>query len=148
MAAASFWAASRVAVFVEVFHGDGSSELVELVHLFEELEDALRLGLVDARQGEADVDEHVLADLHLGHVLQADALADAAEIDLAHEHVVLAVGLDHFAGNAEAHEQAPSGCIEHDGRRDRQLAQAQAAVVGRHQAMAVDAKAVAAQPRG
>ena len=34
------------------------------------------LGLVDARQGEADVDQDVVAGPDLGHVLQADPLAE------------------------------------------------------------------------
>src|SRR5581483_3466630 len=64
---------------------------------------APRLRLVEPREGEADVDQHVLADPHVGDVLQAGALHDAAEVDLAHEHVMLAVGLHHFPGHAEAH---------------------------------------------
>ena len=51
-----------VAVFVEVLHDDGVLQLVELVHLLEELEDPPRLGLVDPRQGEADVDEDVIVE--------------------------------------------------------------------------------------
>ena len=49
------------------------------------------------------VDEDVVAGPGVGDVLQADALEDAAEIDLAHQHVGFAVGLDHLAGDAEAH---------------------------------------------
>ena len=80
----------------------------------------------------------------LGHVLEADALGDAAELDLAHEHVVLAVGLDHLAGDAEAHRRSSGGRDSAaPARGDGELAQAQAAVVGRHEAMAVDAEAVA-----
>src|SRR5262249_39213795 len=78
-------------------------EFVELFHLMKKGEHAARLLLVDARQGEADVDKDVLARPDLRHMLQADALEDAAEIDLAHEHVVLTVSLDHLAGDAEAH---------------------------------------------
>jgi hypothetical protein len=59
--------------------------------------------LVDARQGEADVNEEVLARPHLRHMLQANALADAAEIHLAHEDVVFAIGGDDLPGNGEAH---------------------------------------------
>ena len=64
-----------------------------------------RLGLVDARQGEADVDQHVFVRLRLGDVLEADALGDAAEVDLAHQDVVLAVGLDHSSGDCQAHRR-------------------------------------------
>ena len=42
-------------------------------------------------------------DLHLGHMLQTDLLRHAAEIDLAHQHIVLAIGSNDFAGNSKAH---------------------------------------------
>ncbi len=40
--------------------------------------------LVQPLDGEADVDDDVLADLRLGEVGEADLLADAAEVDLRH----------------------------------------------------------------
>ena len=49
------------------------------------------------------MDEYVVARPGLGDVLQADPLADAAEIDLAHQQAVLAVRLDHLAGYSQAH---------------------------------------------
>src|SRR5215469_10539724 len=103
-------------------------QLVELVHLAEVLEDAAGLRLVEARQGEADVDEDVVAGPGVADVLQADALADAAEIDLAHQHVVFAVGFDHLAGDAEAHRCPSADRLALAGGRDGQLPQAQAAV--------------------
>ena len=51
------------------------------------------------------MNEHVIVDAGVGDVLQADPLEDPAEIDLAHQHVVLAIGLDHFAGYGEAHQR-------------------------------------------
>src|SRR5438093_5200036 len=68
----------------------------------DELEHPPRLGVVDARQGEAHVDHHVIVGADLRDVLQADPLEHPAELDLAHEHVVLAVGLHYLAGNPEA----------------------------------------------
>ena len=56
-----------------------------------------------ASKNVAAMDDDELADFDGRDVLQADALLDAVEIDLAHEHVVLAVRLDHLAGNPEAH---------------------------------------------
>ena len=55
---------------------------VELAHLPEELERLQRRLLVEALQGEADVDDRVLADLEVGHVLQAHLLGHAAEVHL------------------------------------------------------------------
>src|SRR5689334_23322445 len=49
------------------------------------------------------MDEDVLPHLDFRHMLQANALGYAAEIDLTHQDIVLAVGLDDFAGDAEAH---------------------------------------------
>ena len=59
----SFWPRLGVAIFIEVFHGDGTCEFVELVHLFQKFEDTLRFRLVDGVEGEADVNDHVVADL-------------------------------------------------------------------------------------
>ena len=56
-----------------------------------------RLVLIDRAQGQADVDEHVVADPDLGHMLEADSLGYPAEVDLAHQQVVLAVGLRYFS---------------------------------------------------
>ena len=109
IAAASFRAASPSRYSSRYFMTDGSLQLVELVHLLEEREDPPRLVLVDPREGEADVDEHVVAGPDLGDVLEADALGDAAEVDLAHQHVVLAIGLDHLPGYREAHRSTSSG---------------------------------------
>ena len=119
--------------------------------LLEEREDPFRLDLVDPRQGEADVDQHVIVDLDLGHVLQADPLGDPAELDPAHQHVVLLVGLHDLPGDSEAHRHllsfTASGSISDCcRRRDRELAQAEAAVAGRDAAMPVDPEAVPLQP--
>ena len=60
----------------------------------EELEDLRRLLLVDDADGEADVDEHVVADLRLGHVGEADLLDDAAEAHPAHRHAAAGSSVD------------------------------------------------------
>jgi hypothetical protein len=49
------------------------------------------------------VDEDVIVDVGLGDMLEADALEDPTKVDLAHSHVVLAIGLYNFAGYGEAH---------------------------------------------
>ena len=78
-------------------------QLVELIHLFEELEHATRLGLVDARQREADVDEHVVVGADLGDMLEADAPADPAELDFTHQDVVFAIGLEDSSRDRKTH---------------------------------------------
>ena len=107
MAAASLRAARVSRYSSRYFMADGDLEFVQLVHLVQEFEDALGLRLVDRVEGEADVDQHVFADLRLRHMFQADALEDAAEIDLAHEDVVFAIGFHDFAGNAQTHVVFP-----------------------------------------
>src|SRR5436853_484251 len=82
------------------------SELVELVHGLEEFEDATGLGLVEPGQRKADVHQHVVAGPNVRNVGEADLLGDPAEVDLAHQHVVLGKRLDHEAGDAEAHQPA------------------------------------------
>ena len=47
-------------------------------------EHLVRLFLIDPAEGEADVDDDVIANLGLGHVGEAGFLEDAAEIDFAH----------------------------------------------------------------
>ena len=47
----------------------------------EVLEDAAGLRLVENRDGEADMDEHIGADPGLGRIGKVDLLDDAAEID-------------------------------------------------------------------
>src|SRR5271165_2102696 len=99
----------------------GRPQLVELIHPVQELEHPPRLVLIDRAEGEADVDQHVVADPDLGHVLQADALGDAAEVDLAHQQVVLAVGLRHFSRDCEAHRSFLQAAEGADHRRPKAL---------------------------
>src|SRR5688500_11264414 len=73
------------------FIGPPGLQLFQVARAGEEGEDSLCFVLVDDRQGEADVHDDVHTGLSLGHVLQADALADAAEIDLPHPQVVFKV---------------------------------------------------------
>ena len=60
-------------------------------------------------EGKTDVHDHVLARLHVGDVIQADAFENAAEIDFAHQDVVLVVSLDDLTGDREAHALVPLG---------------------------------------
>jgi hypothetical protein len=61
--------------------------------------------------------DDVLADLDLGHMLQTNALLDAAEIDLAHQHIVLAKAAGHFSWNSEAHRLL----LNLEGHEDREV---------------------------
>src|SRR5262245_46907421 len=56
------------------------ADVFEFPRLGEQREHSLRLGLVEPGQGEADVNQRVLADGDVGDVFQAHALGDAAEI--------------------------------------------------------------------
>ena len=88
--AASFRAASPIAVFIEVFHERAPS--VSSSWFMPSRNSNTRRASVSSMfdQGEADVDQDVIVDHDVGDVLQTDALENPAEIDLAHEHVVLA----------------------------------------------------------
>ena len=73
-----------VAILVEELHCAlrlAPSSASMLADPLEMREDAAGLGLVDDGDGEADMDEHVVADLGLGRVGEVDLLDDAAEID-------------------------------------------------------------------
>ena len=96
-----------IAVFIEVFHDDGAFEFVELVHCSRKSKTRLASASSMLLQGEADVNDNVSPDLDVGDMFEADPLEDAAEIDLAHEHVMFAVGLHDFPGNSKAHQSSP-----------------------------------------
>ncbi len=104
-----------VAIFVEIFHGKSSGhrrrfQFIQLIHPFvQEIKDPRRLGFVEARQGETDMNENVLADLYIGNMFETDLLDHAAEIDFAHEHIVLTERLDDFSRNSKAHPSSPLG---------------------------------------
>jgi hypothetical protein len=78
-------------------------QLIEFVHRFEQGEHPASLELVDPGDGEADVDQGVVADLDSGDGFQADTLAYPAKIDLAHDQVVLAEDFDDLTGDPQAH---------------------------------------------
>ena len=59
--------------------------------------------LVDLGDGKAHVDDGVVADLDLGHVVQADVLDHAAEVDPAHADHAVGSDLFDFSGNRQAH---------------------------------------------
>ena len=58
---------------------------------------------VEPRDGEADVDDGVVAHFDFGHVGQAGFLDDAAEVELAHADAVCFVDFDDFAGDSQTH---------------------------------------------
>src|SRR5262249_33651673 len=106
----------------------------------QEFEDALGLLLIDSRQREADMDQDVFAGLDVADMFQAYALADAAEIHLAHEHIVLAVCFHNLAWNSKAHERflPPSLCQFRRG--NRYLAQAKPPTFWRNEPVPVHAE--------
>jgi hypothetical protein len=134
-------------------------ELVELIDRAQKLEHAHGFGLVDPGQGESDVNQNVIINRSVRDVFEANPLEDSAEIDPAHPHVVLAIGLNDFAGYGEAHQQLPMENGEFNGLvragfrrhcasrcRDRELAQAQPPITRWHPAVAMDAEACALEP--
>ena len=63
------------------FMAASSSASSSVADLAQVGEDPRRLGLVDHGDGEADMDQHMVADRRLGHEGEVDLLDDAAEID-------------------------------------------------------------------
>ena len=74
-----------IAIFVAELHDGGlhvGGELgFDVADRGKVLEDALGLRLVDHRDGEADMNEHIVADSGLRREGEVDLLDDAAEID-------------------------------------------------------------------
>src|SRR6266511_1661155 len=83
--------------------GDADLLLDGVAHGAEHVQGALRLRLVDLADGEADVDDHVVADLGPGNVGQAGLLADAAVLDHRHRQPTGVVDLEHLPWDPEAH---------------------------------------------
>jgi hypothetical protein len=84
----------------------------QVAHGGQDLERLERLLLVDPRDREPNVDDHVVAELHVGDVGEADVLADAAEVDLAHRQACVVADLDDPTGDPKAH-----GCYFPPGER-------------------------------
>ena len=62
------------------------------------------LGFINAAEGEADVDDDVIAELGFGDVSEADFLEDAAEVNFAGAHQgVFAADAGDFARNCQTH---------------------------------------------
>ena len=107
---------------------------------------ALGLVAIDARDREADVDQHEVADAGVGLALEADLARDAAEAHLREaQPVVFVRASTTLAGDAEAH-RALLRCRGADGG-DRRLAERDAAVVGRDAAVDEHLEAVGVEQR-
>lgn len=63
----------------------------------------LGLRLIKLRQGEADVNKHIVADYQLWQSFQASLLDDTPEINFPHEQIVLAVYFDDLTGDSQTH---------------------------------------------
>src|SRR5581483_10588875 len=122
--------------------------LVEPLEAREEVEDAARLRLVDPGEREADVDEHVVAGARLRDVLEADALPDPPELDVAHEHVAVVGDLEHAARNAEAHGSAPPRDERVEADHDGELAERESSVVRRDLPVSVSAESARLESLG
>ena len=77
----------------------GNVEFAELIELGQRLVGAARFFFIDAADGEADMDEDVLADLGFGHVVQAGLAGDAAELHARHVHAFVGERFNHLARN-------------------------------------------------
>ena len=64
----------------------GKEFLFQHTHLFQQLVGTPSLGLIQAADGEADVDQDVITPICFGHEVQADFAPDSAELDLADNH--------------------------------------------------------------
>ena len=105
-----------VAEFVQVFHGgtlqqgrwssgvSGVAELfIEHAHGAEEAQRLLGGCFVELGDGEADMDDRVVADLDFGHIGQADLFFDAGKIDLAHADAIDFIDGFDLARDTQAH---------------------------------------------
>src|SRR5208337_4162860 len=95
---AAFWSRYSLRNFTEL--------LFQRTQFLEILKDALRFGFINHADGEAHVDENVLADFGLGRVGQVDFFAHAAEIHLgaAESDVASVDDFDNPAGNSKTHD--------------------------------------------
>jgi len=59
--------------------------------------------LIDLREGKAHVDDGVVADLDLGHVVEADLFDHAAEVDAADADEAVGGDLFDFSRNCQTH---------------------------------------------
>ncbi len=117
--------------------GCGTDKLLELAHLLEVLEDLVRFRLVDLADGKADMDDDEVAHGYLGRIGQTDLFDDAAETDSTHRHTGgIFPDLDDLSWNAKTHDllllPESAGAVAKLRGSDGDLAQADAAVIGRH----------------
>src|SRR4030095_14245180 len=82
-------------------------KLTELAQLLEESLGPLGLFGIDLAQGEADVDEHVVAEPGIRQVLEAHLPYGAAKVGAPHPEPAVLEDLYHLAGDGEAHYEFP-----------------------------------------
>ena len=85
------------------FFDNRGLKLGKLVEIAQCLIRALGFRFVDAADGEADVDENVIANLRLRNILQTGLARYAAELHLGHAHAARIVGFKDFAGYGQTH---------------------------------------------
>ena len=110
----------RVAVLVEVLHGGvlsaagrrSSAELGSSASPIARRISRIRCASASSTRERAKPTwtMHVVADAGLGTYSRQTSLADAAEVDLAHEQAVLVAQVATLAGDAEAHVDQPPPC--------------------------------------
>src|SRR4029453_19572448 len=80
----------------------------QAAHLAKHLERPRSLRLIDLRDGESDVHDHVVADSDVvGNVRQTDLAPNSAEVDESHSKSAIVTQLHHSSGNSQAHGIAP-----------------------------------------
>lgn len=75
----------------------------EHAHLVEQFVGALGFGAVDAADGKADVNHHIVAQTRLRNEVERDLADNAAELDTRGASAVLLLNFENFAWNCETH---------------------------------------------
>jgi|SRR5450759_3462823 hypothetical protein len=79
-------------------------QVAQFLHLPQILEDLVGLRLINAAERKADVHDDVIADLHLGHIGEADLSKDTSEIDFAgSQQRVVTADAGYFSWDGQTH---------------------------------------------